>query len=105
MRLLGENNNVHVGPTNNEIVNCILKLNGCWRCVCCLLLQHSEMPFTYCNTEYSGMIFIYVFSNGNANAAAEIYRRRYQNRRHQVPAESPPNLYVVANDSIVESHV
>ena len=55
---------------------------GTWRLVCYLLLQYCNMPFTYSNIEYSDMIFIYGFCNGNASAAAEEYRRRYQNRRH-----------------------
>ena len=55
--------------------------NRC-RQVCSLLLQYCNMPLTYSNIEYCDMIFIYGFCNGNASAAAEEYRRRYQDRRH-----------------------
>lgn len=39
------------------------------------------MPFTFSNIEYSDIIFIYGFCNGNSRASAAEYRRRFPERR------------------------
>lgn len=39
------------------------------------------MPHTYSNLEYANMVFVYGFSNGNATAAVEEYRRRFPRQR------------------------
>lgn len=43
---------------------------------------YCKMPFTYSNIEYSDMIFMYGYCNGNAKRAAEEYSIRYPTRKH-----------------------
>jgi hypothetical protein len=39
-----------------------------------------EMPVTYSYEEYTDLVFVYGFCNGNGRAAAEEYRRQYPHR-------------------------
>lgn len=56
------------------------------------------MPHTYSNLEYANMVFVYGFCNGNATAAVEEYRRRFQHRR--IPGK---NVFIRIFNRLCES--